>query len=161
MKQLNTAAAAVLIAAAMLGGCHKSGSNAGKDVTNPTDSAPVNTAQDAAGGVLGGVHRSAVGGIGDILAGVGAGLVASTQHRRGDQNRRSGRVQLFHGSPSCQPSSSAAPEALFPPRSFAKFACCAAGADQIWKGSTLTTNCVCSPGSNRAMPVSRPRHSWP
>ncbi len=53
MKQLNTAAAAVLIAAAMLGGCHKSGSNAGKDVTNPTDSAPVNTAQDAAGGVVG------------------------------------------------------------------------------------------------------------
>ena len=53
MNRVIASAAAVLIAAAMLGGCHKTGSNAGKDVSNPADSAPVNAAQDAAAGVTG------------------------------------------------------------------------------------------------------------
>jgi putative membrane protein len=44
------AAAAALIA---VGGCHKTGSNANKDVTNPGDSAPVNAVQDATAGAVG------------------------------------------------------------------------------------------------------------
>ncbi len=52
MKPIYLLSAAALAAAA-LGGCHKSGSNAGKDVTNPANSAPVNAAQDAAAGVVG------------------------------------------------------------------------------------------------------------
>ena len=52
MKPIYLVGAAALAAAA-LGGCHKTGSNAGKDVTNPANSAPVNAAQDAAAGVVG------------------------------------------------------------------------------------------------------------
>ncbi len=35
------------------GACHKTGSNAGKDLSNPGNSAPVNAAQDVAAGVTG------------------------------------------------------------------------------------------------------------
>ena len=52
MKPIYLLSAAAL-AAATLAGCHKSGSNAGKDVTNPANSAPVNAAQDATAGVVG------------------------------------------------------------------------------------------------------------
>jgi putative membrane protein len=44
------AAALALLA---LGACHKTGANAKQDVTNPGDSAPVNTAQDVAAGPVG------------------------------------------------------------------------------------------------------------
>jgi putative membrane protein len=37
-----------MMAATALGACHKTGSNAGQDVTNPGNSAPVNAAQDVA-----------------------------------------------------------------------------------------------------------------
>jgi putative membrane protein len=47
--------AGVAWAALALAACHKSGSNAGQDVTNPTQSAPVNAAQDAAAGATGAV----------------------------------------------------------------------------------------------------------
>ena len=41
------------IAAAMVGACHKTGSNAGKDLSQPGNSAPVNAVQDAAAGAVG------------------------------------------------------------------------------------------------------------
>ena len=53
MKQINPALGAALFTAALLAACHKTGSNAGADVSNPANSAPVNAAQDAAGGVVG------------------------------------------------------------------------------------------------------------
>ncbi|MEI9964923.1 MAG: DUF4142 domain-containing protein [Caulobacteraceae bacterium] len=52
MKRLLLAATAIA-AAATMGACHKTGSNAGKDVSNPGQSAPVNAAQDVAAGVSG------------------------------------------------------------------------------------------------------------
>ena len=50
-RALKIGAAALAILA--LAACHKSGSNAGQDVTKPGDSAPVNTAQDVAAGPVG------------------------------------------------------------------------------------------------------------
>lgn len=47
--KIGAAALAVLALAA----CHKTGSNAGQDVTKPGDSAPVNAAQDVAAGLVG------------------------------------------------------------------------------------------------------------
>ena len=44
---------AAAAAALTMGACHKTGSNAGKDLAHPADSAPVNAAQDAAGGAVG------------------------------------------------------------------------------------------------------------
>ena len=52
MKRLLIAATAVGLAITA-GACHKTGSNAGKDLTNPTGSAPVNAVQDAAAGATG------------------------------------------------------------------------------------------------------------
>lgn len=42
-----------MIAAGAAAGCHRSGSNAGRDVENPGQSAPVNTVQDVAAGPVG------------------------------------------------------------------------------------------------------------
>jgi putative membrane protein len=44
---------AAAVAALSLAGCHKTGSNADKDASNPGNSAPVNTVQDAAAGPVG------------------------------------------------------------------------------------------------------------
>ena len=52
MKRVFLAATALSLALAA-GACHKSGANAGKDVTNPGGSAPVNAVQDAAAGAVG------------------------------------------------------------------------------------------------------------
>lgn len=45
--------AAAMTAMVSMAACHKSGSNANQDVTNPGDSAPVNTAQDVASTAVG------------------------------------------------------------------------------------------------------------
>jgi putative membrane protein len=50
-KSLKMGAAALAILA--LAACHKTGTNAKQDVTNPGDSAPVNTVQDVAAGPVG------------------------------------------------------------------------------------------------------------
>ena len=52
MKRILIAAAAVAALTATAA-CHKSGSNANQDVTNPGQSAPVNAVQDAAAGAVG------------------------------------------------------------------------------------------------------------
>jgi putative membrane protein len=52
MKRFLLSAAAIS-AVALTAACHKTGSNAGKDLTNPGQSAPVNTVQDAAAGAVG------------------------------------------------------------------------------------------------------------
>ena len=44
-----------------LGACHKTGDNAGKDISNPGDSAPVNTAQDVAAGPVGMASAATIG----------------------------------------------------------------------------------------------------
>lgn len=57
---------ALLITVGLIGlgmaGCHKSGSNAGNDVKNPEQSAPVNTAQDVAAGPVGLASAATAGG---------------------------------------------------------------------------------------------------
>ena len=50
-----------VVAVLALAGCHKNGSNAGKDVRNPGDSAPVNLAQDVAAGPVGLASAATVG----------------------------------------------------------------------------------------------------
>lgn len=52
---------AALIGALALAGCHKTGSNANRDVQNPGDSAPVNTVQDATAGPVGMASAATVG----------------------------------------------------------------------------------------------------
>src|SRR3569832_2752671 len=52
MKKILLAGVAVSAAASMAA-CHKTGSNANQDVTNPGQSAPVNAAQDVAGTAVG------------------------------------------------------------------------------------------------------------
>jgi putative membrane protein len=49
------------IAILALGACHKTGSNAGKDVSQPGDSAAVNTVQDVAAGPVGMASAATVG----------------------------------------------------------------------------------------------------
>lgn len=44
-----------------LAACHQSGSNAGKDLSNPADSAPVNTVQDVAAGPVGLASAATIG----------------------------------------------------------------------------------------------------
>ena len=46
-------ASAAIVAALTMSACHKTGSNAGNDLTHPGDSAPVNAAQDATAGPVG------------------------------------------------------------------------------------------------------------
>lgn len=53
---------AALIAAAGLAACHKTGANANQDVSNPGQSAPVNTAQDVASTAVG-MGSAAVNGL--------------------------------------------------------------------------------------------------
>ena len=52
MRRIMLAAAAIGVAITA-GACHKTGSNAGKDLSNPGGSAPVNAVQDAAAGAVG------------------------------------------------------------------------------------------------------------
>jgi len=52
MKRVLIAATAIGMALAV-GACHKTGANAGKDLSNPAGSVPANTAQDAAAGAVG------------------------------------------------------------------------------------------------------------
>lgn len=59
--QTTRSAAALLIAALALTACHKSGSNAGKDLEKPSDSAAVNTVQDVAAGPVGLASAATVG----------------------------------------------------------------------------------------------------
>lgn len=62
------------VAALALAGCHKTGSNADKDVTNPGQSAPVNTVQDVAAMPVG--QASAVSNITDASGYVQAAAMA-------------------------------------------------------------------------------------
>jgi putative membrane protein len=50
-----------LSAAVVVAGCHKTGENAGKDVSNPGQSAPVNAAQDVAAGPVGVASAATLG----------------------------------------------------------------------------------------------------
>ena len=52
MKRILIAATAMSLAIAV-GACHKTGANAGKDLSNPAGSAPANAVQDAAAGATG------------------------------------------------------------------------------------------------------------
>jgi putative membrane protein len=57
---------AAMVAAGLVGlvasGCHKTGANAGNDVKNPAQSAPVNTVQDVAAGPVGLASAATAGG---------------------------------------------------------------------------------------------------
>lgn len=60
---MKTAAFATTAALALLalGACHKTGENAGQDLSNPSQSAPVNTVQDVAAGPVGLASAATVG----------------------------------------------------------------------------------------------------
>ena len=89
-KSLKMGAAALAVLA--LAACHKTGSNAGQDVTKPGDSAPVNTVQDVAAGPVGLASAATANtpeeyvkaaAMGDMYE-IEAGKIAATRAKRGD-----------------------------------------------------------------------------